>query len=127
MRTEYGAWKENTSVHAIGYDGKWLCGKEGKPSTECSENVIDINCKHCLKKLPEYAIKMIVPSSNITDLKESRRAIQQIIANIRGEKSTCNINDIPPRLELYLKTWILPGIEQMLRHFEGDTNDGSNL
>ena len=118
MKTEYGAWRTHTRVHAVGYDGKWLCGRSDKTASECSEYIGDVSCELCLKKLPEYAIKYVVPSSLVDRLEEALKSAKGMAEKARGKDSRCSIKNLDVNSAIYLESWIIPEIEGVLQHFK---------
>lgn len=120
MDTWYGTYKLGAVVHAVGYNGKFLCGRKGPQSMECGAGLEWVDCKRCLKKLPAYLMKYAVRTKELNRLKQSLEDAKKIIDNIGGDETGCSVQGISGNngLRLYLQSWVIPGMERMIKHFE---------
>ncbi len=123
MKMMYGAWKSPAVIHAVGYDGKYLCGrKQGVTASDCSDGIDEewISCKRCLKKLPDYIKKYVITTSEVERLENSYKHLGEFVKMLKGdEKARCVCEDEEGMI-LYLTTWVLPEFRRLLKKFESN-------
>lgn len=120
MRAEYGSNRVGGAVHAVGYDGKWLCGGKHRYDMECSDGLECVSCTHCLKKLPVYLFNFALKTSSFDDLKKALKSTKALVERVDGDDSNCAVDgiDYNTGLKLYLNSWVIPLLERVVKYYE---------
>lgn len=123
MKTEYGAWKPVTKIHITGYDGKWLCGRSGATATDAGLDLDQATCVLCNKRLEQYAVKHLIPSDKVQSLREALKSLQEMSKRAKGQEGLCGVEGMPEGVALFLDSWVIPQIEDLLMELDGGQND----